>query len=78
MHWIHKQVTLHTLVYFMCPGCKKVVIKEEIFHITSCLTHDWKTIDHFMHLNIQHLKSKGIKIDRIHDLMDNAASQYQS
>ena len=49
VHWIHKQVTLHpSVAYFMCPGCERVVIKEEIFHITSSLTHDWKTVDHFM------------------------------
>ena len=79
VHWIHKQVTLHpSVVYFMCPGCERVVIKEEIFHITSSLTHDWKTVDHFMRRNIQHLKSKGVKIDRIHDVTDNCASQYKS
>ena len=79
VHWIHKQVTLHpSVAYFMCPGCERVVIKEEIFHITSSLTHDWKTVDHFMRCNIQHLKSKGVKIDQIHDVTDNCASQYKS
>ena len=79
IHWIHKQVTLHpSIAYFMCPGCKKVVIKEEIFHLTSSLDHTWKTVDHFMKFNLAHLRSKGVAIERIHDVTDNAASQYKS
>ena len=79
IHWVHKQVTLHpTVAYFMCPGCGMVVIKEEIFHITSSLDHTWKTVDHFMRLNIDHLKGKGVKFDRMHDFTDNAAGQYKS
>ena len=79
VHWIHRQVTLHpSVVFFLCPGCGKVIIKEEIFHITSDLNHGWRGVDHFMCLNLNHLKSKGVKIERIHDFTDNAASQYQS
>ena len=79
VHWIHRQVTLHpSVVFFLCPGCGKVIIKEEIFHITSDLDHGWRGVDYFMCLNLSHLKSKGVKIERIHDFTDNAASQYRS
>ena len=79
VHWIHEQVTLHpSIAYFMCPGCGKVIIKEEIFHITSDLRHDWKAVEYFMQLNMKHLASKGVRIDRIHDFTDNAVGQYRS
>ena len=79
IHWVHKQVTLHpSVAYFMCPGCTEVIIKEEIYHLTSCLDHNWKTVDYFMKLNLQHLKAKGVQIDCIHDVTDNARQQYKS
>ena len=79
VHWIHHQVMLHpSVVYFLCPGCGQVIIKEEIYHITSDTKHNWRGVDHFMHLNLNHLHSKGDKIERIHDFTDNAGSQYRS
>ena len=72
-------MTLHTsVVFFLCPGCRKVIIKEEIFHIIWDLNHSWRGVDYFMHLNLNHLMSKGVKIERIHDFTDNAACQYRS
>ena len=67
-----------SVVYFLCPGCGQVIIKEEIYHITSDTKHNWRGIDHFMRLNLNHLHSKGVKIERIHDFTDNAGSQYRS
>ena len=79
VHWIHHQATLHpSVVFFLCPGCEKVIIKEEIFHITSDLNHSWRGVDYFMHLNLNHLTSKGVTFERIHDFTDNAACQYRS
>ena len=72
-------MTLHlSVAYLMCPGCKEVIIKEEILHLTSSLDHNLKSVDHFMNLNLQHLKAKGVQIDRIHDVTDNARQQCKS
>ena len=52
--WDHTQVTLHTTVaYYKCDcGC---LITEYIYHVTSDKSHDWKAVDHFTRLSIEHL-----------------------
>ena len=56
--WNHTQVTLHTT-----GGCGKVV-REYIYHIAPNKSHDWKAVDHFTKLSIDHLQKKGIEIKK--------------
>ena len=57
--WDHTQVTLHTTVaYYICPGGCGKVVTEYIYHITPDKSHDWKAVDHFTKLSIDHLQKK--------------------
>ena len=40
--------------------------------------HDWKAVDHFTKLSIEHLKQKGVKIKTIHEFTDQAPNQFKS
>ena len=75
--WDHTQVTLHTTVaYYKCNF--EEIITEYIYHITPDKSHDWKAVDHFTKLSIDHLKEKGVKIKKIHEFTDPAPNQYKS
>ena len=75
--WDHTQITLHTTVAYYKCYCEHL-ITEYIYHVTPDKTHDWKAVDHFTKLSIEHLKQKGVEIKKIHEFMDQAPNQYKS
>ena len=75
--WDHTQVTLHTTIAYYKCDCGHL-ITEYIYHVTSDKSHDWKAVDHFTRLSIEHLNQKGIEIKKIHEFTDQAPTQYKS
>ena len=79
-HWIHKQITIHpTVVYYKClrNGCEEIV-KEDLIHVTEDLSHDQDAVQAFLEASVEHLKQKGVEINKIIQFSDHAASQYKS
>ena len=56
--WYHTQVTLHTTVAYYKCDCGHL-ITEYIYHVTSDKSHDWKAVNHFTRLSIEHFEPKG-------------------
>ena len=76
-HWDHEQITIHpTVAFYVCEKCSKVV-KEELIHITSDKKHDVQAVRVFQQKSIQHLLSKGVRIEEIIEFTDHCASQYK-
>ena len=66
------------MAYYNCPtGCQKIVT-EYVYYITPDKSHDWKAVDHFTKLSINHLQRKDIEIKKIHEFTDQAPNQYKS
>ena len=69
----------YILVYYKClrNGCEEIV-KEDLIHVTEDLSHDQDTVQAFLEASVEHLKQKGVEINKIIQFSDHAGSQYKS
>ena len=69
-HWDHEQVTIHPMVcFYVCKKCGKVV-KEELIHLSEDKHHNVIAVAVFQNKSIEHLHSKGIKVEDIIEFTD--------
>ena len=76
-HWDHEQVTIHpTVCFYACEKCGKVV-KEELIHLSEDKHQDVAAVAVFQNKLIEHLHSKGNKVEDIIEFTDQMLSQYK-
>ncbi|XP_069141742.1 uncharacterized protein [Argopecten irradians] len=78
-HWSYDQVTIHPVVcYYRCPeeSCN-LVVEESFLVISDDHLHDSHAVHHYTKLAVEHLKTKGIRIDKLIQFSDGASSQYK-
>ena len=79
-HWSYNQVTVHPLVcYYKCPNpqCEEQTT-ESVVIISSDLIHDADAVKKYRAETLAYLTKKGVKVDRVIEFTDGAASQYKS
>ena len=76
-HWDHEQAMIHPTVAFYIGICGSL-IKEEIIHLTNDRRHDHNTVQVFLNKTLDHLRSKGVKIEEVIEWTDQASNQYKS
>ena len=66
------------LLYITTAPKHNGIVKEELIHFTEDKKHDQDAVVQFMEKTLEHLQQKGVVINKIIELTDQAASQYKS
>lgn len=77
-YWGHNQVTIHPIVtYYNFPKCT-IYTQEVLIFVSDDLTHDSHAVAAFLKTANQHLRERGLNIEREIIFSDGCAGQYKS